>query len=84
MQAVCNNFNGSRDETKVAALTLDDVFIISYSRIMQNWEVFITSPVAKHLFWQVTYNKYKNELYMNVYQRISNSIRIPLPDRIPS
>lgn len=82
-KAVLDNYNESRDEAHAPALTAEDLFLIFYSRTLQNWQVVITSPIARRLLWDVTFNKYRNEVYINVYQKI-NTVKVSLPGKVQS
>lgn len=82
-RAVLTNYNSIRDETKSRALEPGDLYIINYGRILQNWEVFITSPVARGVIWQVTYNNYRNEVYLHVHQKIG-TFQFSLGEKVAS
>jgi Family of unknown function (DUF6275) len=82
-RVVADNYNASRDETHAPEIEFKDLFIVSYSRILQNWEVVITSPVARRLLWVVSFNNYRNEVYLSVYQKI-NVGKVSLPDKVSS
>jgi hypothetical protein len=82
-KAVVDNYNMSRDEAHAPEIGPEDLFITWYGRILQNWEVTITSPVARRLLWQVSYNNYRNEIYIIVYQKI-NAYKVALGEKVPS
>lgn len=81
--AVRDNYNASRDEAHAPAVTDEDLFITWYTRILQNWQVIVTSPVARRLLWEVSFNNYRNEVYINVYQKI-NAVKVPLGEKAAS
>lgn len=81
--AVLKNYNSMRDETHAPELRAKDLFVVWYCRTLQNWQCIITSPIARRLYWEVTFNNYRNEVYVNVYQKL-NSMRISLGEKVPS
>jgi hypothetical protein len=81
--AVCANYNDSRDEAHAPELKPEEVYILSYTRILQNWQVVAMAPSIRRLMWEVTFNKYQNVIYINVFQKI-NSVKVSLPDKVSS
>lgn len=82
-KAVLDNYNTARDESHAPELQATDLYIVWYCRTLQNWQAIITSPVARRLYWIVIFNSYRNEVYLNVHQKI-NSVKIPLGEKVPS
>lgn len=71
-QLVVDNYNAHHNESKTDPLTLDDVFIVSFSVIFGNWKAFVASNVARGLIYQVTYNDRRSEASIEIYKRINN------------
>lgn len=71
-QLVVDNYNAHHNKNETEPLTLDDVFIVSFSVIFGNWKAFVASNVARGLIYQVTYNDRRSESNIEIYKRINN------------
>jgi hypothetical protein len=67
-----DNFNANRDTQFSAPLTVRDVYIESFTKIMGNWQAIVGSDVARGMLWSVTYNSYKKEVYVSAYKRLKS------------
>lgn len=81
-EVVLENYNGHRDPAKSQPLTLDDVFIMQFSEVVRSWKAIVTSPVARGLLWEVSYNGFNRETYIDVYSKVNSSRISPAP--VPS
>lgn len=78
-QTVVDNFNRHRtDKRPSAALTLDTVFIVSFTKTKSEWQAIVASPHARGRLWVVSYSNIKHETFLEIYKKI-NDIRIPDP-----
>jgi len=59
-------------------ITKDDVFIVWFSKVLQNWKALVaTNVVDDALYFEVTYNGDKKETYIDTYDKIHN---VAIPD----
>lgn len=76
-QIVIDNYNAHRsDRRPAAALTLDLVYIVSFTKTRSEWMATIASPHAKGRLWVVAYSKIKREVFLEIYKKI-NDVHIP-------
>jgi hypothetical protein len=81
---VVQNYNEHRDPRRSPRLTMDLVYITTFSKTLNSWKAIVGSTVVRGLLWEVTFNGEKNELdepkneaYIDIFKRL-NHVRIPL------
>lgn len=73
---VVNYFNSRVDKTDNVVLTQDDVYIVWFSKTLQNWKALLSTTVSDGMYYEVTYNGDKKETYLDAYKKWENK-RIP-------
>lgn len=71
-QAVLDYFNRRVDTTDNFNLTLDDVYVVWFCKILQNWKALVSTTVSDGMYYEVTYNGDTNEIYVDVYKKWEN------------
>ncbi len=75
---VCvDNYNLHRDSSRSPELTTDGVFIVWFAKTLGNWKAIVSSPVARGLMWEVTFNGHRGEVYLDVYKK-TNNVKVQL------
>lgn len=74
-QLVVDNYNAHHDSTKTPPLTLELVFVTSFTMVGTNWKAVVESSVVRGLQYVVTYNSEKSEATVDVFKKI-NQLRI--------
>ncbi|WP_337466296.1 DUF6275 family protein [Megasphaera sp.] len=69
---VMNYFNDHVDVTDEKKLTMDDVFVVWFSKTLQNWKCLVSTTVSDGMYYEVTHNGDKNENYVDVYKKWEN------------
>nr|DAQ04333.1 MAG TPA: hypothetical protein [Caudoviricetes sp.] len=69
---VMNYFNDHVDVTDEKKLTMDDVFVVWFSKTLQNWKCLVSTMVSDGMYYEVTHNGDKNETYVDVYKKWEN------------
>lgn len=69
---VMNYFNDHVDVTDKKKLTMDDVFVVCFSKTLQNWKCLVSTTVSDGMYYEVTHNGDKNENYVDVYKKWEN------------
>ena len=59
------------------AINDEDVFIVWFSKTLQNWKALVSTCVGDGMYYEITYNGDKNEIYLDAYKKIENKC-IPL------
>ena len=71
-QIVVNYFNNHVDKTDNKQINVDDVFIVWFSKTLQNWKALVSTNVSDGMYYELTYNGDKNETYVDVYKKWEN------------
>lgn len=71
-QLVVDFFNEEVDKTDGFTLTIDDVYIVWWSKTLQNWKALLSTTVSDGMYYEVTYNGDKQETYIDAYKKWKN------------
>ena len=70
---VAEYYNQKKDKTDTApTMTVNDVFVVWYSKSLQNHKALLSTPVSDGMYYELTYNGDKNELYFDAYKKWEN------------
>lgn len=70
---VSEYYNQKKDKTDAAPdMTVDDVFVVWYSKSLQNHKALLSTPVSDGMYYELTYNGDKKELYFDAYKKWEN------------
>lgn len=70
---VVEYFNGRRDATdKNGSITEGDVFIVWSCKALQNWKALVSTTVTDGMYYELTYNGDKKQLYLDAYKKWEN------------
>lgn len=67
-----NGINVANTKSSVA-ITTDSVYVVWLNRTLQNNKALLSTTVEDGMYYEVTYNGDKNELYFDAYKHISNN-----------
>lgn len=60
------------DITDNVNITLNDVYVVWSVKVLQNWKALISTTLPDGMYYELTYNGDKNELYLDVYKKFDN------------
>ena len=70
---VSEYYNQKKDKTDaVPAMTVNDVIVVWYSKSLQNHKALLSTPVSDGMYYELTYNGDKKELYFDAYKKWEN------------
>jgi hypothetical protein len=71
-KVVINYFNSRVDKTDNVILTDDDVYIVWFSKTLQNWKALVSTTISDGMYYEVTYNGNARETYLDAYKKWEN------------
>lgn len=71
-QAVVDYFNSRVDTTNNVTITSDDVYVVWFCKTLQNWKALLSTAVPDGMYYELTYNGDKKELYLDAYKKWEN------------
>ena len=71
-QAVVDYFNSRVDTTDNVTITSDDVYVVWFCKTLQNWKALLSTVVPDGMYYELTYNGDKKELYLDAYKKWEN------------
>ena len=69
---VLNYANKHIDKTDNVQITLDDVYIVWFCKTLQNWKALLSTTLPDGMYYEVTYNGDKKEVYLDAYKKFEN------------
>ena len=70
---VAEYYNAHADVTdKNHPMTVDDVFVVWSCKTLQNNKALLSTTVSDGMYYELTYNGDKNELYFDAYKKWEN------------
>lgn len=50
----------------------DDIYIVWFCKTLQNWKALISTTLPDGMYYEVTYNGDKKEIYLDAYKKFEN------------
>lgn len=64
--------NDHLDKTDGVSLKIDEVFVVWSTKVLQNNKALLSTPLLDGMYYEVTYNGDKNEIYFDAYKKFEN------------
>lgn len=71
-KTIVDYFNNRVEITDDNRITEDNVFIVWSCKTLQNNKAMISTTVSDGMYYEITYNGDKNELYLDAYKKWEN------------
>nr|DAK30656.1 MAG TPA: hypothetical protein [Caudoviricetes sp.]DAN23952.1 MAG TPA: hypothetical protein [Caudoviricetes sp.]DAW58429.1 MAG TPA: hypothetical protein [Caudoviricetes sp.] len=71
-EKVVEYFNERVEKTDNTKITKDDVFVVWYCKTLQNAKALLSTNVSDGMYYELTYNGDKKELYLDAYKKWEN------------
>lgn len=70
---VADYFNKHKDKTDgFPPLKPEDVYVVWYVKALQNHKALLSTPAPDGMYYELTYNGDKDELYLDAYKKWEN------------
>lgn len=74
---ICKNeivkyFNEESDKSDNYTLAYDDVYVVWSCKTLQNNKALLSTTVSDGMYYEITYNGDKNEIYFDAYKKWKN------------
>lgn len=69
---VLDYYNEKVDKSDNKKIFLDDVFVVWSCKTLQNNKALLSTTVSDGMYYELTYNGDKNELYFDAYKKWEN------------
>lgn len=71
---IVNYFNSRVEKTDAKAISLDDVYVVWSCKTLQNNKALLSTTVSDGMYYELTYNGDKNEIYFDAYKKWENKV----------
>lgn len=72
--AVIHAFNKNHELSDRLELTENDIYIVWFSKTLQNWKALLSTDLHDDLYYEVTYNGDKHSAYVDTYKKQANVV----------
>lgn len=69
---IVDYFNQHADKTDKKQITEEDVFVVWSCKTLQNNKALLSTTISDGMYYELTYNGDKNELYLDAYKKWEN------------
>lgn len=74
-EIVVDYFNSQADSTdKNGKITINDVFVVWSVKALQNNKALLSTTVSDGMYYEITHNGDKNEIYVDAYKKWKNFV----------
>lgn len=69
---VVDYYNENVEKTDNFKIDLENVFVVWFSKTLQNFKALVSTTVSDGMYYEITYNGDKGELYLDAYKKWKN------------
>lgn len=71
-QTVLDYVQTHLDVTDDVKASIDDIYVVWFCKTLQNWKALISTTLPDGMYYEVTYNGDKKEIYLDAYKKFEN------------
>lgn len=64
--------NEHLDKSDNVQITSDDVYVVWYSKTLQNAKALLSTNLLDGMYYEITLNGFRNQLYFDAYKKFEN------------
>ena len=53
-------------------VSINDIYVVWFCKTLQNWKALISTTLPDGMYYEVTYNGDKKEIYLDAYKKFEN------------
>lgn len=72
ISALVEYVNKNIDKTDKKVITAEDVFVVWSCKTLQNNKALLSTTFSDGMYYEMTYNGNKNEIYLDAYKKWEN------------
>lgn len=73
-EIVRDYFNSHVDVTDDVQISIENVYVVWFSKTLQNWKALVSTTVPDNKYYELTYNGDRGETYVDVYVKLDNQV----------
>jgi hypothetical protein len=66
--------NSKLEKTDDFVIGVDYVYVVWFSKVLKNWKVLMSTTLPDRMYYELTFNGDKDELYIDAYQKVDNTV----------
>lgn len=66
--------NQHLDKSDGIQIGIEQVYIVWFSKTLQNWKALLSTTLSDGMYYEVTYNGDKGEAYLDAYKKWENVV----------
>jgi len=71
-ELVVKYYNEHVEKTDGLVITTERVYIVWFSKTLQNWKALVSTDISDGMYYEITHNGDKNETYLDAYKKWDN------------
>ena len=71
-ELVRNYIHTRLDKSDNVDISLDQIYVVWFSKTLQNWKCLISTTLPDGMYYEVTHNGDNNETYLDAYKKWEN------------
>lgn len=64
--------NEHLDKTDGIEIDMTDTYVVWQCKTLQNWKALVSTTLPDGMYYEITYNGDKNEVYLDAYKKFEN------------
>lgn len=69
---VVEYFNERVEKTDGVRLSVDDTYVVWFSKTLQNWKALVSTTVPDGMYYELTHDGDKKVTYLDAYKKFDN------------